>query len=184
MLWCPEIYYHYFCLCNFYIYNRWSSGLTRLEIQSHVMECDYRRVLDWWSDLLNSLIQRVTTLSSSVLHTHALVFIVFTSRCSVAASNGRRSPSSGFPNCPWPQLPASHSNSSQWPDLSSSPTNSLTDLVTHQSNHSTLLNRLTLTVLLITPLHGPYRKHSSSVVVYGPLHNKSRFIFVCFTAVA
>jgi hypothetical protein len=30
---------------------------------------------------------------------------VFTSRCWVVASNGRRSPSSGFPNCPRPQLP-------------------------------------------------------------------------------
>jgi hypothetical protein len=25
------------------------------------MECDYRRVLSWWPDLLNSLIQRMTT---------------------------------------------------------------------------------------------------------------------------
>jgi hypothetical protein len=36
------------------------------------------------------------------------VFRVFTSCCLVAASNGGRSPSSGFPNCPRPQLPASH----------------------------------------------------------------------------
>jgi hypothetical protein len=34
---------------------------------------DYRRGLDWWSDLLDSLIQRVTTLYSSLLHTHTLV---------------------------------------------------------------------------------------------------------------
>jgi hypothetical protein len=33
---------------------------------------------------------------------------VFTRRCLVAASNGGRSRSSGFPNCPRPQLPASH----------------------------------------------------------------------------
>jgi hypothetical protein len=38
---------------------------------------------------------------------------VFTSCCLVAASNDGRSPSFGFPDCPWPQLPASHSNSSQ-----------------------------------------------------------------------
>jgi hypothetical protein len=38
---------------------------------------------------------------------------VFSSRCLVAASNGRRSPSSGFPNCPRAQPPASHSNRSQ-----------------------------------------------------------------------
>jgi hypothetical protein len=33
---------------------------------------------------------------------------VFTSRCFVAASNGGRTPSSGFPNSPRPQLLASH----------------------------------------------------------------------------
>jgi hypothetical protein len=36
------------------------------------------------------------------------VLSVFTSRCLIAASNGDRSPSSGFPNCLRPQLPASH----------------------------------------------------------------------------
>jgi hypothetical protein len=37
------------------------------------------------------------------------VFSVFSNRCLVAASNdGRRPASSGFPNCPRPQLPASH----------------------------------------------------------------------------
>jgi hypothetical protein len=41
-------------------------------------------------------------------YTHTSVHIhVFTSRCSVAASNGGRSPSSGFPKCPRHQLPAS-----------------------------------------------------------------------------
>jgi hypothetical protein len=33
---------------------------------------------------------------------------VFTSRCLVVAFNGERSPSTGFLNCPRPQLPASH----------------------------------------------------------------------------
>jgi hypothetical protein len=36
-----------------------------------------------------------------------IVFSVFISRCLVAASSCGRSPSSGFPNCPRPQLPAS-----------------------------------------------------------------------------
>jgi hypothetical protein len=36
------------------------------------------------------------------------VLSVFTSHCLVAAFNGRCSPASGFPNCPKPQLPASH----------------------------------------------------------------------------
>jgi hypothetical protein len=38
---------------------------------------------------------------------------VFTSRCLIAASYGATSPSSGFSNCPRPQLLASHNNSSQ-----------------------------------------------------------------------
>jgi hypothetical protein len=43
-------------------------------------------------------------------------------RCLVAATNGGRSPSSGFVNCPRPQLPASNSNSSQQPLPSVIPT--------------------------------------------------------------
>jgi hypothetical protein len=35
-----------------------------------VTECDYRRGLDWQSDLLNSLMQHVTRLCSSLLQTH------------------------------------------------------------------------------------------------------------------
>jgi hypothetical protein len=78
------------------------------------MECDYRRVLDWWWDLLDSLMQCVTTLynyhytHTSSVHSHA-----FSDCCLVEASNGGCSPYSVFPNCPWRQLPASHSNSSQ-----------------------------------------------------------------------
>jgi hypothetical protein len=50
------------------------------------------------------------------IRAHAYIFLtscVFTNRCLVAASNGGRSPSSGFPNFPGPQLPASNSNSSR-----------------------------------------------------------------------
>jgi hypothetical protein len=39
---------------------------------------------------------------------YSTVFLVCTSSCLVAASNGGHSPSSGFPNCPRPHLPASH----------------------------------------------------------------------------
>jgi hypothetical protein len=56
----------------------------------------------------------------------------FPSRCSVAASNGRRSPSSGFPNDPRSQLPASHSNNSQRLTLSSSLIDWLTQSLTNQ----------------------------------------------------
>jgi hypothetical protein len=43
------------------------------------------------------------------------VFSVFTSRYLVTASNGGRSPSSGFPNCPRPRPPASHFSQLQLP---------------------------------------------------------------------
>jgi hypothetical protein len=49
------------------------------------------------------------------------------SRCLVAASNGRRFLSCGFPNYPRPQLPAPHSNSSQRLNRSSSLTHSPTN---------------------------------------------------------
>jgi hypothetical protein len=83
----------------------------------------------------------------TITHTHTTVHShVFTSRCLVAVSNGGRSPSSGFPNCPRFQLPNSHSNSSQRLRLS-----------------SPLTRSTPLTVLRITSRHGPSRKHRSSV---------------------
>jgi hypothetical protein len=48
------------------------------------------------------------TLKITVTTAHIKSYLVFSSRCLVAVSNGGRSPSSGFPNCPRPQLPASH----------------------------------------------------------------------------
>jgi hypothetical protein len=76
---------------------------------------------------------------------------VFTSCCLVAASNGKCSPSSGFSNCPWPQLPASHSNSSQQLNPSGSLTHSLslslslTHSLSHSLTHSTPLTDSSLT---------------------------------------
>jgi hypothetical protein len=80
------------------------------------------------------------------IHTHTNVHShVFTSRCSVSASNGGRFLSIGYPNYPRTQLPASKSNTSQRLNLSSSLTAWLT-----QS-----LNWLHwLTPLLITSRHG------------------------------
>jgi hypothetical protein len=46
-------------------------------------------------------------------HTHQCLQSIVTSHRSVAAANGGCSTSSEFLNYPWPQLPASHSNSSQ-----------------------------------------------------------------------
>jgi hypothetical protein len=71
------------------------------------------RLVIGFSELFN--VQFVTTLYNPLSHTdYCSQFVtVSTSRCFVAASNGGRSPSSGCPNCPRLQLPASHSNSSQ-----------------------------------------------------------------------
>jgi hypothetical protein len=52
--------------------------------------------------------------------------------CLAAASNGGRSPSSGFPKCHRPQVPASHSNSSQRLNPSRPLTHSLTHSLTKQ----------------------------------------------------
>jgi hypothetical protein len=91
--------------------------------------------------------------------THAVVSTVFTTRCSVAASNGWRSSPSEFPNYLLPQLPASNSDSLQQLDLSSS----LTQSLTIQPSNSLL------TVLLIIFRHGPHRKHRYSFAAYGLL---------------
>jgi hypothetical protein len=89
---------------------------------------------------------------------------VFPNRCLVAVSNGGRFPSPGLRNCARPQLPESHSNSSQRPNVSSSLTDSLTDWLT-QSLKLTQINWLSLTVLLITYQHGPLRKYRSMIAV-------------------
>jgi hypothetical protein len=52
---------------------------------------------------------------------------LYNSRSFVAASNGGSSPSSEFPKCPRPQLPAPHSNSSQRLNRSSPLTHSPTN---------------------------------------------------------
>jgi hypothetical protein len=72
----------------------------------------------WYSAWLHFTIQ---------LHTHDSVHShIFIIRCSVAASIGGRSPSSGLPNCLRPQLPAFYSKSLQWLNFSRPVTHSLT----------------------------------------------------------
>jgi hypothetical protein len=78
---------------------------------------------------------------------------VFTSRCLAAVSNCGRSLSSGFPNSPWPQPPASNNSSQRL-----SPSSPLTDKLSNQLN--------SYLVLPTTSRHGQHRKHSSSVAVY------------------
>jgi hypothetical protein len=90
----------------------------------------------------------------TIIHTHTTAHShVFTSHCLVAASKGGRPPSSGFPNCPRPQLPNSHSNNSRL---------RLSSPLTHCTP---LANFTPLTVLLITSRHGPRRKRRSSVAI-------------------
>jgi hypothetical protein len=83
------------------------------------------------------------------MHIHTSVHShVFTRCCLVAASSSGRSPSSAFPNCPRPQLPDSHSNSSQRLNLNSPLTNSLThsptnNSLTHSPTNNSLIHSLT-----------------------------------------
>jgi hypothetical protein len=94
------------------------------------------------------LTQRVITHYSILLlthtHTHARthartsVQTRLHCHCLVTASNSRHSPSSWFPNWPRPQLPASHSNSSQWLNSSGYLTNWLTNWLIATANWSFL----------------------------------------------
>jgi hypothetical protein len=118
---------------------------------------------------MGSLIQRVPTLHNTILHirTHNSVHgHVFTSRCWVAAFNGGRSLSSGFPKYPRPQLPASQSNRLQLRNLSSPLTNSVT-------------NSTKLSVLIMTSNQGPQRKRHFSFAVYRSLPSNVRYIVSC-----
>jgi hypothetical protein len=74
---------------------------------------------------LTELLQLVTTSKDyavTTAHTSQVIIkhprsspsiTLFPSRCLVAAFNGGRSPSSGFSNCPSPQLSAPHTKSLQ-----------------------------------------------------------------------
>jgi hypothetical protein len=113
------------------------------DLHCHVMKCDYRRRLDLLLDLLDSYRSVTTSNYNRFTNSHTLQFTtehtrssqlvtVFSSRCLVAAYNKGCSPSSGFPNYPRPQLPASNSSTSQQLSprgyLTNSPINfSLTD---------------------------------------------------------
>jgi hypothetical protein len=98
------------------------------------------------------------TLQITIGHTRSSQSVtVITSRCSVAASIGGRSPSCRFPKCTRPQLPASDSNSSQRLMPNGYLTHQLTQIDSTHWTHSSL------TVLLISR-HGPHRKHRSCLL--------------------
>jgi hypothetical protein len=88
------------------------------------------------------LIEHMTTIYNSLLHIYTSIHShIFTSRCLVAVSNGGCCPSSGFLNYLQPQLPASHSNSSQGLNrrspLTNSPTNCTPLTDTQAGSHLT-----------------------------------------------
>jgi hypothetical protein len=108
-------------------------------------------------------------------------------RCLAAAFNGERSPSSGFPNCPRPQLPASHSNTSQQLNPSGSLThqpNQLTRSPTNSHTNSSLTRSCLVLLLVITYRHGSHRKRRSSVSVYVLLSSNGHCIVAYFAVVA
>jgi hypothetical protein len=108
----------------------------------HVYECDYRRGLDWWPDLLHPLIQRVTTLYKSLLHTHTSVHShVFTSRCSVAVSTAEVPLPLGsrtVPGLSYPLLTATAHN--DWTSAIFWLTQSLTNQLFTSLNSTPLIN--------------------------------------------
>jgi hypothetical protein len=57
-------------LVMFSVASYWTRGLVGY---CHVIEHDHRRGLDCWLDLLHTLIQRMTKLYISLLHTHILL---------------------------------------------------------------------------------------------------------------
>jgi hypothetical protein len=89
-------------------------GVTTDEI------CIYWTLTDPWLQVIIT-VSLTHTLYSSLDFSACYVFTSLL----VTASNSGRSPSSGFPNCLRPQLPASHSNSSQILNGSGPLTNSL-----------------------------------------------------------
>jgi hypothetical protein len=80
----------------------------------HLYECDDRWGFDWYSYLLHTYTAPYYTSQITIGQTRSSESVrIFTNRCLVATSIGRRFPYSGFPNCLRPQLPASQSNNSQ-----------------------------------------------------------------------
>jgi hypothetical protein len=118
---------------------------------------------DWFIGLLyNSWLHFINHYHKQTsIHSH-----VFSSRCSVAACNGTRSPSSASPNCSRPQLPASNSDSSQRLKPSSSLTHSLTQNAT--TLHFTQLHSTEL---------APF--HSTSYVVPARTSQKTELSYCC-----
>jgi hypothetical protein len=93
----------------------------------HEYDCDYRQILVWGSRLLDTWLYFTIH-----YHTHSVHSHVFTSRCSVVTSNADVPFPLSSLTVLMPQLPASHSNSSQRPNLSSSLSHWLTNSITNR----------------------------------------------------
>jgi hypothetical protein len=65
------LYWNIISIVLFYEYNILSVSIINVYIG--MCMSDYSQVLDWWSHLLDSLIQRVTTLYNLVLDTYTSV---------------------------------------------------------------------------------------------------------------
>jgi hypothetical protein len=111
---------------------------------------DYRWGLDWWFDLLYTLIQSMTTLV-----THMLVFAVTSSQPLLNSGvNGRRSLSSGFPEL---SLCLTYQQQLTWTETQQ-PSNSLTHSFAN-SLHCTAPIELNSVGRVTEPLSRPHRKH-------------------------
>jgi hypothetical protein len=140
-------------------------------------ECDYRRGLDWWLDLLYTLIQRVTTLYRSLLHTHTLISTVTSSRLLFGSGFQRRT----FPFLWVPDL----SPCLSYQLLTATPQNDWTPtalrLTSNQLNHFTSLYSTALQYLNWTRSVAWYNlgadytentaSNSTSTVAWWPLPN-------------
>jgi hypothetical protein len=167
-------------ICECYV-ETWKESIITFEMLQyaysycHVYECGYWRVLDWWSDLLDFFIQRMTTLYTSLLHTHTMSTItslpavaryrLSTEDVSLLLSS-RTIPGLGY------QLLAATAHNDWAPAVL---------WLTSSSTDTTPL--IWITVLLITYRYGPHRKHRYSVAVYGPLPSNGCLV-ICFTVVA
>jgi hypothetical protein len=89
----------------------------------HVMECVYRRVLDWWPDLLDCLVRNACLHFAyhCYTHTHTSVYShVFIAVASYRLPTADVHLPLGSRTIPVPHLPASNSNSAQRVSLISS----------------------------------------------------------------
>jgi hypothetical protein len=115
---------------------------------------DYRRSLDWYSDLLNTLTHNSWLHLTNHWHTRSSL------RCLAAGSNGGRYPSSGLPNCSQPRydllqistdwLPADFSLSTgSWPSLYSLRIYGTENTASNSSSNVTWTRCLAIALILL-----------------------------------